>query len=29
MLKLVENPARQGQVVNPVFSGAGFAGFKD
>jgi hypothetical protein len=29
MLKLVENPARQGQVVNPVFSGAGFLGFMD
>jgi len=29
MLKLVVNPARQGQVVNPVFSGAGFSGFHD
>jgi hypothetical protein len=29
MLKLVVNPARQGQVANPVFSGAGFTGLKD
>jgi len=27
MLKLVVNPARKGQVVNPVFSGAEFTGF--
>jgi len=26
MLKLVENPARLGQVANPVFSGVGFLG---
>jgi len=29
MLKLVVNPARQEQVANPVFSGAGFTGFED
>jgi hypothetical protein len=29
MLKLVLNPARQEQVANPVFSGAGFTGFED
>ncbi len=29
MPKLVVNPAKQEQVANPVFSGAGFTGFED